>query len=100
MDRGGQAPRPASDIKHGKMAVVGLAGGFWPISNTPFFFERKGTSVPNFIDREEAKSTTGTPGGGKKRRGGCGLVSNKKGRQTIGPCSNTEGDLGLDLIYH
>jgi hypothetical protein len=35
MDRGGQAPRPASDIKHGKMAVVGLAGGFWPISNTP-----------------------------------------------------------------
>jgi hypothetical protein len=28
-----------------------------------FFFERKGTSVPNFIDREEAKSTTGTPGG-------------------------------------
>jgi hypothetical protein len=35
MDRGGQAPRPASDIKHGKMAVVGLAGVFWPISNTP-----------------------------------------------------------------
>jgi hypothetical protein len=35
MDRGGQAPRPASDIKHGKMAVVGLAVGFWPISNTP-----------------------------------------------------------------
>jgi hypothetical protein len=31
-----------------------------------FFFERKGTSVPNFIDREEAKSTTGSPGGGKK----------------------------------
>jgi hypothetical protein len=35
MDRGGQAPRPASDIKHGKMAVVGLAGHIWPISNTP-----------------------------------------------------------------
>jgi hypothetical protein len=35
MHRGGQAPRPANDIKHGKMAVVGLAGGFWPISNTP-----------------------------------------------------------------
>jgi hypothetical protein len=36
MDRGGQAPRPASDIKHGKMAVVGLAGHIWPISNTPY----------------------------------------------------------------
>jgi hypothetical protein len=35
MQRGGQAPRPANNIKHGKMAVVGLAGGFWPISNTP-----------------------------------------------------------------
>jgi hypothetical protein len=36
MDRGGQAPRPANDIKHGKMAVVGLARHIWPISNTPF----------------------------------------------------------------
>jgi hypothetical protein len=35
MHRGGQAPRPANDIKHGKKAVVGLAEGFWPISNTP-----------------------------------------------------------------
>jgi hypothetical protein len=35
MHRGGQAPRPANDIKHGKMTVLGLAGGFWPISNTP-----------------------------------------------------------------
>jgi hypothetical protein len=38
MDRDGQAPRPASDIKHGKMAVVGLAGHIWPISNTPVSF--------------------------------------------------------------
>jgi hypothetical protein len=37
MHRGGQAPRPANDIKHGKMALVGLAGGFWPISNTPIY---------------------------------------------------------------
>jgi hypothetical protein len=29
MHRGGQAPSPANDIKHGKMAVVGLAGGFF-----------------------------------------------------------------------
>jgi hypothetical protein len=35
MDRDGQAPRLVSDIKHGKMAVVGLAGHIWPISNTP-----------------------------------------------------------------
>jgi hypothetical protein len=28
MHRGGQTPRPANDIKHRKMAVVGLAGGF------------------------------------------------------------------------
>jgi hypothetical protein len=35
MHRGGQAPRPANNIKHKKMALVGLAGGFWPISNTP-----------------------------------------------------------------
>jgi hypothetical protein len=35
MDRGGQAPRPAKHIKHTEMALVGLAGHFWPISNTP-----------------------------------------------------------------
>jgi hypothetical protein len=34
MDRGGQAPRPAKHIKHAEMALVGLAGHFWPISNT------------------------------------------------------------------
>jgi hypothetical protein len=35
MHRGGQAPRPANDIKHGKMAVVGLAGVFDPYQTRP-----------------------------------------------------------------
>jgi hypothetical protein len=35
MHRGGQAPRPANDIKHGKMAVVGLAGVFGPYRTRP-----------------------------------------------------------------
>jgi hypothetical protein len=37
MDRGGQAPRPARHIKHDEMALVGLPGHFWPISNTPWY---------------------------------------------------------------
>jgi hypothetical protein len=35
MDRGGLAPRPARDVKHTMLALVGLARKFWPISNTP-----------------------------------------------------------------
>jgi hypothetical protein len=38
MNRGGQAPRPAKHIKQAEMALVGLAGDFWPISNTPKMF--------------------------------------------------------------
>jgi hypothetical protein len=49
MHRGGQAPRPANDIKHGKMAVVGLAGGFWPISNTPSLCQMWFFSLPVLI---------------------------------------------------
>jgi hypothetical protein len=61
------------------------------------FFERKGTSVPTFIDREEAKVQPGHPAA--EKRGG-GSLPNKKGRQTFGSRGNTEGDLGLDLIYN
>jgi hypothetical protein len=43
MDRGDQAPRPAKHIKQAEMALVGLAGDFWPISNTPI--ETRGGTV-------------------------------------------------------
>jgi hypothetical protein len=38
MDRSDLTPRPARDIKHAKLALMGLAGQFWPIS-TPLIHE-------------------------------------------------------------
>jgi hypothetical protein len=64
-----------------------------------FFLNEKARVCQISLIERRQKVQPGHPAA-VKRGGGCGLVSNKKGRQTIGPCSNTEGDLGLDLIYH
>jgi hypothetical protein len=37
MADGSLAPNSANDIKQAKLALVGLAGQNWPISNTPMF---------------------------------------------------------------
>jgi hypothetical protein len=36
MAAGSLAPNSANEIKQAKLALVGLAGQNWPISNTPF----------------------------------------------------------------
>jgi hypothetical protein len=61
-----------------------------------FFLTNGHKIVPISLIKRRQKVQPGHPA---EKRGG-GSLPNKKGRQTFGPRSNAEGDLGLDLIYN
>jgi hypothetical protein len=68
MAAGSLAPNSANEIKQAKLALVGLAGQNWPISNTPL--ESSTRSGPLFFDDENKKWSSMT---GKMKSGGNGL---------------------------
>jgi hypothetical protein len=45
MAAGSLAPNSANDIKQAELALVGLAGQNWPISNTPYIFCNTGATT-------------------------------------------------------